>query len=318
MHSHSHKHDQSHNHQHFHSHDHGHDHLHQIASRNIGLAFFLNVSFVFIELVGGILTGSVAILADALHDLGDSFSLGLAWYLQKVSRRSADRYFSYGYGRFSLLSALISSIVILVGSSVILFETIPRFWSPQPVHGVGMLALAVLGILVNGIGSFILSRGKTLNENVLKWHLLEDVLGWAAIMVGALVIMWQGWLWIDPLLAIIVSIFIIKNVIKSLVQTVKLLLQSVPEEFDNEGFREQIRQLPHVHDVHDVHAWSLDGYRHVLSLHIVVNRSLTAEENCSLRAQVRTIADDLGHYQTTIEIEELGENCPADSKELKI
>lgn len=156
---------------------HNHVHDHADESQRIGLAFILNFGFTIIEFIGGWLTNSTAIMADAVHDLGDTLSIGLAWFLGKLSNKSADSHFTYGYRRLSLLGALINGTVLLLGSLWILYEAIPRLTDPVMPHAQGMFWLAILGVTVNGFAAYKLRRGKTLNERVLNWHLLEDVLG---------------------------------------------------------------------------------------------------------------------------------------------
>ena len=186
-------------------HDH---HHHHGESSNIAVAFWLNFCFTLIEFVGGYLTNSVAIMADAMHDLGDCLAIGFAWVASKVANREANVRYSYGYRRWSLLSALVNSVILVLGSVWILTEAIPRLWQPQLPMAEGMIALAVLGVLVNGAAVYKLRVGKTQNEQVLSWHLLEDVLGWAAVLVGSILLYLTGWAWIDPVLSIGFTCFI--------------------------------------------------------------------------------------------------------------
>ncbi len=143
------------------------------STKNIRTAFFLNLAFAFVELIGGIITNSVAILSDAVHDFGDSISLAIAWALQKKSNKAKDDKYSYGYKRFSLLSSVILSGILLVGSILILVEAIGRIFSPQEVNAQGMLWLAILGIIVNGLAALSVKRGKTLNERAVFLHIME-------------------------------------------------------------------------------------------------------------------------------------------------
>ena len=176
------------------------------SEKNIGYAFFLNFGFTIIEIIGGFLTNSVAILTDAVHDFGDSISLGLAWYLQKVSKKGSDHKYSYGYKRFSLLGAIINSVILLVGSVFILSETIPRILEPQTPDVKGMFILAILGIIVNGAAVIRLRTGNTINEKVVSLHLWEDVLGWVAILIGSVMMYFFDIPIIDPILSILISI----------------------------------------------------------------------------------------------------------------
>lgn len=167
-----------------HKHSHHHSHSHHHGTKNISLAFFLNLGFCIIELIGGLLTNSVAILSDALHDFGDSVALGLAWVFQKKSEQKPDDKYTYGYRRFSLLSAIINSIILVAGSAFVLFESIKRIIEPAETNAKGMLLLAILGVAVNGVAILRLRKGGSVNERVVSLHLMEDVLGWVAVLIG--------------------------------------------------------------------------------------------------------------------------------------
>lgn len=294
----------AHSHAHHHGHHHGHGH------HRIGYALVLNLGFAVAELVGGFLTGSVAILADALHDFGDSLTLAMAFVLQRLSRKGRSREFSYGYARLSLLSALITGVVLSAGSLFVIMEALPRLREERLVpHTTGMIAFAVLGVLVNGYAAYRLSQGGSHNERMLTWHLLEDLFGWVAVLIGAFLIHFTGWAWIDPALAIGLSLFILYNVGRNLLSTGHLFLQGVPPEFKEEEFREKAGKVEGVSDVHDVHAWSLDGENNVLSLHIVIHPTANALE---VKKRVRAIAAEYGNFHTTIEIEGSADDCADD------
>lgn len=295
-----------------HCHSHNHD-----SSRNIGKAFWLNFFFVIIEFIGGTLTGSAAIIADAVHDLGDTLSLGLAWYLQKFSLKKSTENYSYGYQRFSLLSSLVSGVVIICGSSFVLVSTLSNFNQKQLPNAEGMLLLALLGVLINGIAAWKLSKGQSMNEQMLKWHLIEDLVGWVAVLIGSIAILIYKVTWIDPLLAIVLSVFIIWNVSKQLIKTFKVLLQSTPENFDPKMLKKEIISLPEISDVHDIHSWSLDGQYHVLSLHVVCNLNHEEKEKslAPIKKEIRSIIKKHGHYHVTIELEFIDEDCPHKDEE---
>lgn len=279
------------------------------SSSRIGTAFLLNFAFTLVELVGGILSGSVAILADAIHDLGDTLSLGVAYGFERLARRRPDRRFSYGYRRVSALSALFTGFVLLVGSGIIVTKAIHRFAEPREPHGYAMLGLAIFGVVVNGIAARTLAHGRTENERMLTWHLLEDVIGWAAVLVGSILLLVFDWTWIDPALAIAVALFILWNVARNLVGTVRLFLQEVPADLDLDDLREEIEQIDGIEGVHDLHAWSLDGEHHVLSCHIVVPEGGSAEE---VKRAVRERVSAHGAFHVTIEVETPSEACHED------
>jgi len=288
---------------------HHHHHHHESSSERIGWAFFLNLCFTVIEFIGGILTNSTAILADAVHDLGDSISIGMAWLLDKFSRKDATQTFTYGYQRLSLVGAFINAVVLTAGSIWILFEAIPRLWNPVMPMAEGMALLAVFGVIVNGYAAFKLSHGKSLNERVLNWHLLEDVLGWVAVLIVSIILIFVDWPILDPLLSIGFTLFILLNVIRTLASTVKLFVQAAPSEEAYIAIQEKLIKLDDVQDAHHIHFWSLDGERHVLTAHIVVSKELECSERAQLKQQIsqQLAAFELAH--TTIELEYPDEAC---------
>lgn len=280
-------------------------HNHNNSVKNIKAAFFLNVAFTIIEIIGGFYTNSVAVLSDAVHDLGDSLSLGLAWYFQKLSQKGRDDKFSYGYKRFSLLGALINGVVLIVGTSVILFEAIPRLINPEQADAKGMMYLAILGILVNGVAAFKLFKGKTLNERVVYLHLLEDVLGWVAVLVGAIIMQFVDAPIIDPILSVLISLYMLKNVIKNLIKTVKVLLQSVPVDVDMSEVKSYLDDSNLVKSFHDLHVWSMDGTYNIMTVHIVLSDSISKEINP--KNVIKRDLVKMGIDHPTIEIHEKGD-----------
>lgn len=294
------------------SHNH-HNDIHEHHShddiKNISVAFFLNFTFTIVEFIGGVYTNSMAILSDAIHDLGDSISLGLAWYFQKVSKRKSDIKFSYGYKRFSLLGALINAVILSVGSIIILIETIPRIFHPQETMVEGMFVLAILGILVNGAAVLRLKKGKSMNEKVVSLHLWEDVLGWAAILIGSVLMYFFNWSVIDPLLSIFISLFILKHVYQNIRQTLRIILQGVPEEIDIQEIEGRLGHFQEIENIHDLHVWSIDGNFHVLSVHILLKKEYTNQESGLLKNKIREALALLHIEHATIEFEFPGEKC---------
>lgn len=291
-----------------------HDHHHhsdvdQRSSRNLLFALLLNVGFVGFEIVGGIRTNSVAILADAVHDASDALSLGLAWYLQRLSQRGADKLFTYGYRRFSVLGALITGVLLVSGLALVMWRAIERLQEPEPVHSLGMLGLAVIGILVNGAAFLRLYKGSSLNEQVVGWHLLEDVLGWVAVLIGAAVMAVADWPIIDPLLSLMIGALILFNVFGKLRRVALVFLQSVPEGFDLERFTAEVLRLPLVLSTHHTHVWTLDGERHVLTMHVVLAPSAQRSDIVHLRTTIIEMLRNQGVEHATIAFELEGEPC---------
>lgn len=289
------------------SHDQEHSHHHQQTDQ-ISIAFFLNLGFTFVEIIGGILTNSVAILSDALHDLGDSLSLGLAWYFQRLSQQGRNQVYTFGYKRFNTLGALINGIVLVAGSLIILYEAIPRLINPQPTHAPGMIGLAVLGVLVNGAAVLRLRRGGgTLNEEMIAWHLLEDVLGWLAVLAGGVLMYFFDAPIIDPILSVAITVYVLANVIKRLRKSIQVILQAKPEGIDLEKLENAMQDIAHVKSVHHTHVWTMDGDYHVLSTHIKIDGHLTVRELAPVKEEIRRRLENLHIEHATIEFEDVAE-----------
>lgn len=282
---------------------------HHNSTKNIKTAFFLNFGFTILEIIGGLYINSVAILSDALHDLGDSFSLGLSWFLDKYSQKKGNEKYSYGYRRYSLLAALINTSVLIVGSFIILSEAIPRLFNPEQANAKGMIIFAVIGIIVNGTAVFRLRGGVSLNEKVVSWHLLEDVFGWVAVLLGAIIMYFWDIPILDPILSIGITLFILFNVIKNFKKTFSVFLQAVPEGISLEEIKKNFLDIEHVVDIHHTHIWSLDSEHHVLTTHLVINESTTLENINKIKAKAKESIDDLNIEHVTIEIEGFKEYC---------
>ena len=300
--------DHKHNHHdHFEDH-HGHIHHHH-AIKNLKVAFVLNFAFTLIEAVGGFLTNSIAILSDALHDFGDTLAIGLSWYFQKLSGKSRSQKYSYGYKRLSLVSALISAIILLVGSIFIVYKAIPRLINPEIVHVKGMFAIAILGVLINGLAVLRLKKGHSSNERVVMLHLLEDVMGWFAVLLGSIIMYFFNWPIIDPILSIGIAIFILWNAFKNIKEFIRLFLQGIPENIDIDSINKKIYEIPNVESVHDVHIWSMDGEYNVLSAHLVIIDDLNTKEIIEIKNHARKIFRKFNISHETLEFEYKSETC---------
>lgn len=294
---------------HHHDHHHHHGHHHDHSEGNIKTAFWLNTGFAVVEMIGGLLTNSVAILSDALHDFGDSLSLGLSWYFQRKSRQKRDVSFSYGYKRFSLLGAFINSVVLIVGSVFILREAAERLIHPEVADAKGMMIISILGLAVNAIALFRLQKGSSVNEKVVSLHFLEDVLGWAAVLIGSVVMMFFDVPILDPILSIGIAAFILFNVVKNLRSVFRIVLQGVPDNVSEDQVIQKVSSVKGVKSVHDVHAWSLDGRYNILTMHIVVDDNLSFQDTELIKNEARHCLQHLNLNHITIEIESEGMHC---------
>ena len=291
------------------NHNHNHYHANNSSSSRLAWAFFLNFAFTIIEFVGGVLTNSTAILADAVHDLGDSFSLGVAWALNKLGKKQADPQLTYGYKRLNLVGAFINALVLIIGSAWVLIEAVPRLWDPQMPVADGMIGLAVFGIAVNGFAAYKLSQGTTLNERVINWHLLEDVLGWVAVLIVGTVLLFVDWPILDPILSIGFTLFILFNVLRNLWATLKLFIQATPDKQTYQSIADSLLSLANVAEVHHLHFWSLDGEEHVLTAHLVLSEILEPEAHDELKKNVDLVLSPYKLSHTTIEFEYPNEIC---------
>jgi cobalt-zinc-cadmium efflux system protein len=276
---------------------------------DIGVAFFLNLAFTVIEAAGGLWTNSLAILSDSLHDLGDSLAFGMSWYLARKARQVHDMKFSYGYRRLSLLGALTSALVLLVGSLFVLARAIPRLLRPEHSNAQGMIALALLGLAVNGAAAWRLRRGRSMQSQALRWHLLEDVLGWAAVLVVALTLLVADVHILDPLLSIVITGYVLYGVVRNLRRTMVVFLQAAPEELNLEALDRGLAAIPGVLSTHHTHLWSLDGVHHVLTTHLVVGRSARKNDIVEIKRQALHLLAPIAPEHTTLEIEYEDEDC---------
>jgi cobalt-zinc-cadmium efflux system protein len=285
----------------------------QTKTNNVQLAFFLNLSFALVEIAGGLWTNSMAILSDALHDLGDTFSLGLAWILERYSAKESDHKYSYGYKRFSLLGAFVNIIILLGGSLYILSEAVPRLLHPQSAHVPGMILFAVIGIAVNGFAMLRLRHSQKMNARIVALHMLEDMLGWMAVLIISIVLLFSDFFILDPLLSIIITSIILINVVRNLKKTTALFLQASPDEVGIKEIESQLLSIDQIESVHHTHAWSLDGEHHVLTTHIVVCKETPQNEILKIKQRVRQLASENGFVHITIETETSGEACSMSS-----
>lgn len=273
--------------------------------KNVGYAAILNILFTVIELIGGLLTNSLALIADALHDFGDSFALIVAWYAERKAKKPATRKMTFGYRRLSLLSAAFATIVLIAGSLVVLSQAVPRLISPEPVNAGGMVLIAVIGIAVNGMAFFRLKKGLSENEKILSWHLLEDFLGWIFLLTGSIIIRFWNKPIIDPIMTIGFTIFILWGVSKNAKEILNLLLEGVPENINIDEIKGTILSVEGVTRVHDIHVWSLEGETDILTAHIVVEDKYLQEPD-KIKETIKSKLEKQHIEHSTLELESEG------------
>lgn len=298
-------HESEHAHHHGHGHHHGHSHSHFIAgessSRNIGIAFFLNLIFSIAEFIFGTIFNSVAIMTDAVHDLGDALSIGVSWVLQKISTKEADSKYADGYGRFSLLGSLFTGVVLIGGSVLMIFRSIPRLINPEPVDYNGMLVMAVAAIAMNVYAGYLMSKGSSKNEKMLSFHMLEDVLGWAAVLVVAFVLRFTDWYILDPILSILIAAFILYKILPEFIESSKVFMNIVPKDIDMDELKEKILKIDNVQGITNLHTHSLDGENNHFSAVLFVNTK-DVDKIEEIKDKVRLELIEFNVTKTTIEV----------------
>ena len=274
------------------------------TEKNILIAFLLNLIFSVFEFVGGALTGSVAIISDAVHDIGDALSIGISYFLERKSKKQPDEVYTYGYRRFSVFGSLITTMILLFGSAIVMYNAVIRIFNPVAIDYRGMIIFAVVGAGVNLVAAIYTKDGDSLNQKAVNLHMLEDVLGWIVVLVGAIVMNFTDLAIIDPLLSIGVSIFILINAIKNLLKIVELFLEKIPSDIDCQEIKEHILEIDGIKDVHHIHIWSLDGYNNYATMHIVTDCS-----GHEIKEKVRKELTEHNISHVTLELETTDEIC---------
>lgn len=267
----------------------------------VWLAFVLNFSFAIIEFIFGGLFGSSAILADAVHDLGDALAIGISAFLESISNREEDSHYTLGYKRFSLLGAILTAVILITGSSLVILENISKLIEPQPVDHEGMLWLGVIAIAINLTASLIVRKGQTKNESILSLHFLEDTLGWLAVIVVAIILRYTDWYFLDPLLSLLISAFILSKALPRFWSTLKIFLDAVPEGVDIQQVKSDLEQLDHVTSINQLNLWTMDGLEKNAIIHVCLEH-VKHMEGC--KESIRTLLKDCGFQNVTIEVDE--------------
>jgi len=243
------------------------------TERNILIAFILNLSFSIFEFVGGLLTNSVAILSDSLHDMGDASSIGISYFLEKKSKRKADKNYTYGYVRYSVLGSVITTTILLVGSILVIFSAIQRLINPVSINYSGMIIFAVIGVILNLLAAIITKDGDSLNQKAVNLHMFEDVLGWLVVLIGSIVMNFTDIKIIDSLMSIGVAIFIFISAFKNLKEILDIFLEKTPHDIDIDELKNHLLEIEGVDDIHHIHVWSIDGYSNYATMHIVTKEN---------------------------------------------
>ena len=280
------------------------------SSRNMTIAFLLNFSFAIIEFIFGLLFHSSAVLADAIHDTGDALAIGLSTLFEKISTKKEDREYTLGYKRYSLLGALLTSVILLVGSTLVIVENVPKLFVPEKVNYDGMLILGIVAIIVNTAASRVVSHGHSHNESILSLHFLEDILGWLAVVGVSIILRFTDWYFLDPLLSLIIAGFILSKALPKFWENIQIFLDHVPSDVDLSQLYQEIAALENVRTITQLNVWTTDGLEKYAMLHICLeNPNLLAETQVVLRQKLLAYGIAKVTIQTDESLQEHQEYC---------
>ncbi|KXT71449.1 cation diffusion facilitator family transporter [Streptococcus cristatus] len=280
------------------------------SSKNMTIAFLLNFSFAIIEFIFGLLFHSSAVLADAIHDTGDALAIGLSTFFEKISTRKEDRNYTLGYKRYSLLGALLTSVILLIGSTLVIVENVPKLFAPEKVNYDGMLVLGIVAIVVNTAASRVVSHGHSHNESILSLHFLEDILGWLAVILVSLILRFTDWYFLDPLLSLVIAGFILSQALPKFWENIQIFLDHVPSDVDLSQLYREIAVLENVRAITQLNVWTTDGLEKYAMLHICLeDPNLLAETQAVLRQKLLAYGIAKVTIQTDESLQEHQEYC---------
>ena len=256
------------------------------TEKNILIAFILNIAFSIFEFFGGLITNSVAILSDSVHDMGDALSIGISFFLEKKSKKHADNKYTYGYVRYSVLGGLITTIILILGSILVIYNAIGRIINPIEINYEGMIIFAIVGVVLNFIAAYFTKDGESINQKSVNLHMLEDVLGWIIVLVGAIIMKFTDIRLLDSIMSIGVAIFILINALKNLKEVLDLFLEKTPNGIDIEELKKHLLEIENVDDIHHIHVWSIDGYNNYATMHIVTKAENIKELKVKIRQEL--------------------------------
>lgn len=280
------------------------------SEKRMLLSFILNFLFTIFEFFGGLITGSIALMSDALHDLGDSISIGIAIFLEKKSKQKPDYKYTYGYYRFSLLGGLISSIILVIGTTLIIYKAVERLINPSPLSNPELLIVfAIIGVVVNGLAAYNASKGHSINEKVISLHLLEDVFGWVALLIAAVLINIFNIPILDTLLSLLFSIYIFIHVIRNLKSILEVFLEKAPKNPRISQIRDALLKIDDVYDIHHIHYWTLEGSIPIITLHAIINQDLSVDQINDIQKAIHLKLKELSIDHVTVQVEFKGLEC---------
>ena len=282
-----------------------------MKDRNILIAFLLNLLFAIFEFVGGLLTNSVAIMSDAIHDIGDALSIGTSYLLERKSKKKADDKYTYGYARYSVIGGAFTTLVLICGSCVAIGNAIYRILNPVAINYNGMILFAIVGVVVNLIAALATRKGNSINQKAVNLHMLEDVAGWMAVLIGALVMRFTKATIIDPILSIAIAMWMLINAGKTFFDAVSLLADK--SNISTDLIVNAVKAIDGVLNVHHVHVWSLNDKNNCVTMHIVVDKN-----HAEIKDMVRKKLKEIDIEHSTLELESKWECCKQKHCEISV
>lgn len=282
------------------------------SSKNMTIAFLLNFSFAILEFIFGFMFNSSAVLADAVHDTGDAMAIGLSTLFEKISNKKEDKKYTLGYKRYSLLGALLTSVILLVGSTLVIIENVPKVFEPEKVNYDGMLVLGIFAIIVNLAASKVVGHGHghSHNESILSLHFLEDILGWVAVILVSIVLRFTDWYFLDPLLSLLIAGFILSKALPKFWGNIKIFLDHIPSDIDLSQLYQEILAVENVQAITQLNVWTTDGLEKFAMIHICLeNPDLLAETQATLRQELQVYGITKITIQTDSSLEEHDKHC---------
>lgn len=290
-----------------HQHDHGHDHTHGANKKVLLLSFIIITGYMVVEAIGGFLTNSLALLSDAGHMLSDSISLGIAMLAFMFGEKAASYSKTYGYKRFEILAAVLNGITLIGIALFIFYEAIERFTNPPEVATTGMLIISIIGLFVNILVAWIMMRGSDTKDNLNMrgafLHVLSDMLGSVGAIVAALLIMFFGWGWADPLASVIVALLVVRSGYHVTKASIHVLMEGTPSNVDVHEIIQLIEQTDGIESIHDLHIWTITSGTNALSCHAVVNDQLKIAESEHILRKIEHNLQHKGIKHVTIQLE---------------
>lgn len=291
-----------------HHHDHGHEHGHSSSNKKILLiSFVIITTYMVVEAIGGYMTNSLALLSDAGHMLSDSLALAIALLAFKFGEKAVSTGKTYGYRRFEILAATLNGLTLIGIALYIFYEAIERFANPPEVATVGMLIISTIGLLINILVAWIMMRGgdteHNLNMRGAFLHVISDMLGSIGAIAAALLMMFFGWGWADPLASIIVAVLVLRSGFIVSKSSLHVLMEGTPRNIIVEDIAQAILKIDGVQGVHDLHIWSITSNMHALTAHIVVDGNKTVYEAEALLHKVEHMLEHKDIHHATLQVE---------------